>query len=277
MKMEMSYRDKMILMIVGVIAILAGGFFALIKPTYTSWEANKGIRDQKKTEWQAIEMKLDQIEPLKKTIKDNISDAQDTAKIFVNTAFETANKTYTNEKNAYQLDQYVQDAIVKSELEVTAMEIGETGSKTVSYYYYTPDVVTYSLLEAADTNGEYQADVAKVMLESAVLSQRTTADVMCVDMGISFRGTKDQLMTFLDTMNAEENAILITNVNVSDYTFTGGLNLDEEENPQYDENGNQIISGRPADRNENGDEEGTSEMTVILSFFNAKPIDDLAD
>ncbi len=274
MKMEMSYRDKMILMVVGVIAILAVGFILLIKPKYEAWESHKVTRDQKKTDWQAIEMKLDQIEPLKKTIQDKTDDAQKTAEIFVNTAFDNANKTYTNEKNSYQLDQYVQEAINKSELQVTSMDIGATTAKTVSYYYYTPDVVTYSLLEAADINGEYQTDVAKVMLESAVLSQRTTADVMSVDMTVGFRGTKDQMMTFLDEMNAETNAILISSIKVGDYTFKGGLNLDEQENPQFDENGNQIIDSRPADRNEEGDEEGTSDITVVLSFYNAVPIDD---
>ncbi len=273
MKMEMSYRDKIILVVVGIVVILAVGIFVLIKPKYGDLQNHKVTRDEKKTEWQAIETKLDQIDPLKDTIKEKTKDAQKTAEIFVNTAFENANKTFTNEKNAYQLDQYIQKALDESKLEVNTMELGSTVAKTVSYYYYTPDVVTYSLLEAADVNGKYATAVAATMLESTVLAQETTADVMCMELGLSVAGTKEQLMTFLDAMKADTNAIQVTQVNIDDYTFSGGLE-DEDAEPQFDEEGNQIIDARPAVTNKDGEEEGTSKITIILSFYNAVAIDD---
>ncbi len=274
MKMDMSYRDKMILMIISVIAIIAVGFIALIKPKYEAWEAHKVTRDTKKTEWQAIETKLAQIDPLKKTIADTAEDAQKTADIFVNEAFANANETFTNEKNSYQLDQYVQAAIDNSKMEVQSMALSETMAKNIPYYYYTPDVVTYSLLEAADINGAYGKKVATTMLETTVLSQRVTAEVMAVDMTLQMAGTKEQIMTFIDEMNKDENAILITDVQIADYTFKGGLEEDEDGEPQLDENGNEIIDARPSHTNEDGLEEGTSTVTFVLSFYNAVPIDD---
>ncbi len=261
MKMEMSYRDKVILIVLFILIILVGGFFALIKPKYEKWQDNTDKYETTKTEWDGIEQKLKAIEPLKKGITETYEEAKKTAKIFENTAFVTANKTYCNEKTSYEIDQYLQPAIDAAELEVTSMGISNVAAKTMNYYYYTPNVLTYSLLEAADINGNYAQDIAELLYDSIVLSERETVEVMGETIELNVQCTKAQLMTFLEAIDSDNNAVLIESVSIADYQFLGGL-----ETEQVGPDGQPVINTNP-------NAEGTSSVTIVITFYNAKAID----
>ncbi len=259
MKMEMSYRDKLVLLVVAIIVILVGGFFALVKPKYTKLKEHKATYDTTYAEWSAIQDEINQIKGLQDNIKKVSAKAKDTAKIFVNTAFKSANSTYNSDKTPYELDQYLQPAIDESAIKVNAMDLGGTTAKRIEYFYHTPNVLTYSLLEAADVNGNYAADVAEVLKENIVLSARETADVMAFEVNMTVTGTKENLMVFLQKIADDKNAILVEALDISDYKFWGGLELDE-------------VTKEPLVEDTDGI--GTSEMNLTVSFYNAKVLDE---
>jgi len=62
---EMSYRDKMIILIISIIIILVAGFFVLIRPTYQKLVDDTTTYESTKTEWDGIQQKLDAIPTLK--------------------------------------------------------------------------------------------------------------------------------------------------------------------------------------------------------------------
>lgn len=257
MKMEMSYRDKMIALGLLIVIILAVGFFALIKPKYEKWQSHKATYQTTKETWDGIDMKIQAIDPLKTSITNDYNEAQKEAAIFINTAFASANETFTNEKTSYEMDQYLQAAIDECKLEVTAMDIPAVSAETMEYYYYTPDVLTYSLLEAADVNGEYAKMVALKMAESIILPERETVQLMTETITLTVDGTKENLMLFLDKIKEDNNAVLVNSVSISDYQFLGGLEIGPDGEP--------IITPGA---------EGTSSMTLAISFYNAKEIDE---
>ncbi len=257
MKMEMSYRDKMVLLVVGVIVILVGGFFALIKPKYDTLKANEATYKKTQETWTGIEREINAIPTYQAKIDEIYKEANDTAKIFVNTAFESANKNYAHDRTSYELDQYIQPAIDASNVEVTGMELGAVSAQEITYYYHTPNVLTYSLLEAADVNGNYAKEAAEVLKSGIVLETRETAELTTMEMNMSVSGTREALMTFLDKIDSDNNAILVDTVSIQNYEFTDGLELDEYGDPMPGENL----------------EEGTSNMELTVRFFNAKAID----
>lgn len=262
MKMEMSYRDKVILIVLLIVLIVVGGFFALIKPKYDDYKASEAVYQTTKTEWDGIEQKLNAIQPLKDTITKNYTDAKKTAQIFVNGVFETANKTLGNEKTSLEVDKYLTPMIDECNLEVKDMVIDAVSAAPMTYYYYVPDVLTYSLLEAADINGDYAAQVAEGMADSVVLATREVSEVMCQNITLTVEGQKESLMTFLGMIEEDPNAVLVNSVSISDYQFLGGL---EQESVGPD--GTIVIT-----IDENGI--GTSEMTIAIGFYNAKEIDE---
>lgn len=283
---DMSKRDKMILIVLTIVIILVAGFFALIRPKYQQLVADTETFAATQTEWQGIDAKLTAIPGLKDSITEAYNNSNKTAQLFVNEVFADVAKNYSDEKANVAADEHIQPAIDESSLMVNTMDITGVTAKAVEYYYYTPNVVTYSLLEAADINGSYASEISDLLLNSMVLGETATAEVMANTVNLNMTGNKESLMLFLDAIKNDKNAILVEEVNVNDYTFTGGM---EEENqpaqpsaePQVDEEGNPIETPAPVQTPASNvaPGEGTSEMTISVVFYNAKPIDtpDLGD
>jgi len=265
---EMSYRDKMILIIISIVVVLAAGFFALIKPKYQTLVADKATYEATKADADDVQRKMEEIPVLQSTIKDTYNAAKSVAAMFVNTAFGEENDTLIVDNAQYHLGQYIQPALDESKLKVTSLEITPPVAQVVDYYYYTPNAVTYSLLEAADVNGNYEAKVNDALEVESILSERQTAEVMVSNMSISASGKREDIMTFIDKMKEDQNAIAITSLNISDYTFSGGLEAStrEEVNPETGEVTTVTVAPTSTD--------GDSTVTINVSFYNAKEIDE---
>ncbi|MBR0485767.1 MAG: hypothetical protein IJJ69_13500 [Oscillospiraceae bacterium] len=271
MMREMSYRDKMILLIISVIIILAVGFFALIRPKYNSLVADRATYEETKTEWEGIDAKLQQIPVLKEAITAEYKDSSKIAEMFVSDVFQPVNDTFDNLKANYVLEQYIQEKIDESELKMRSLEIGGISSQNLDYYYYTPDVLTYSLLESADVNGNYAQQVTDLLKTSTTLSERETAEVMTNTLTLNLSGKKESLMAFLTKMiEEEENAVRVTSVSIEDYTFGEGQTqtiTEQQTNP--DGTVTEVTREVPLA----SDGQGESEMEISITFYNAMPID----
>lgn len=264
---DMSYRDKMVILVISIIVIMAVGFFALIKPTYNKMVEDTSIYESTKTEWEGIKAKLDAIPGLKETITSAYNDAKKDAAVLENTAFGDLDKDYEIKKVNYGLDQYLHQVIDDNNLKVSSFAIGDTGSTGISYFYYEPDAVTYALLESGDLNGKYATDLTKLMEKSSVISTRETADVIGNNVTLSVEGKREDLMNFLDAMKEDNNAIYITTLDITDYQFSGGATRE-----QTDAEGNVTTVVDP-------NAEGTSALSIDMLFYNAKELDkpDLGD
>lgn len=271
MMREMSYRDKMILLIISVLIILAVGFFALIRPKYNALVEDKAIYADVKTEWDGIEAKKAQIPVLQDGIKKEYNSAKEIAGIFVNDIFQPVNDTFDNLKANYILDQYVQPVIDENNLKVQEFEMEGVKSQKLEYYFYQPDVLTYSLLESADVNGNYAEEVAELLKESTYLTEKQTVEIMTNTLTLQLNGKKADLMTFLNAMKEDEHAFNITAVEIADYTFGEGQTqtiTEQQTNPD----GTVTEVTRQVPVATNG--EGESSISVGITFYNAKPVDD---
>lgn len=296
MMKEMNKRDKTILVVIAIIVILVAGFFALIKPQYDKYVASLESYNTTKSEWDGIQQKINQIPALKETVTSLYNDANKDAAIFVNEAFSDVNGNYSDEKANVAVDEHIQAAIDESELEVRNFDLSGVASTTLEYYYYTPNVVTYSLLEAADVNGNYAADIAELLVNQVVLTERQVADVMTNEVTLDVVGTRENIMAFMEKIKDDPNAVLINNVSISDYTFSGGLEEETDaappvtEAPPAPEEGEEGAEGEgveepteapteaPAQTPAAGGEQtlladGYSEMSLTVTFYNAKAID----
>lgn len=294
---DMSNRDKMIIIILTIIIILVAGFFALIRPTYKNLVADTETFNKTQEEWDGIEVKINAIPGLKSNITEIYNESSKTAKLFVNEAFADANKGYDDRKVYAAVDEHLQPAIDESKLKIEKFEISKTESQEVAYYYYTPNVVTYSLLEAADINGNYAQEITEKLKADVVLSEKELAEVQVSKVTLKLAGEKDGLLDFLDKISEDKNAVLVTGITIDDYQFQGGLDEEEEKTqptqapapvePELDEEGNPIETPTeapapvetPASNDSNPLEVGFSNMEIQIEFFNAKPIDqpDLGD
>ncbi len=265
---NMSYRDKMVLIIISIVVILLAGFFALIKPKYETLVADKATYESTKADADDVQRKFDEIPVLQDAIKSTYADAKSTAAIFVNSALEEANNSLVVDKVQYHIDQYIQPAIDESNLKITSLVLEEPSAEAMEYYYYVPNAVTYSLLEAADVNGNYNQKVSDAMQAETILGERETAEVMVTTAEIQASGKREDILTFVDKMKEDTNAVAITTLGISDYTFSGGLESTtrEEVNPETGEV--TVITVGPTST------DGDSTLNITISFYDAKEIDE---
>ncbi len=73
--MKLNYRERMILLGVIAVAIILIGIFALIRPKINDIKSDNAKLDEVKAQWSEIESKINEIEPLQKSIKDTYSDS----------------------------------------------------------------------------------------------------------------------------------------------------------------------------------------------------------
>lgn len=274
MMREMSYRDKMILLIISAIIILAVGFFALIRPKYNTLVADKVLYEDAKTEMDGLQQKIDQIPTIQSNITEIYNESKKMGELFVNDAFSSVNDTFDNQKANYILADYLAETIEECELKVSSYSISGISNETLDYYYHTPDILTYSLLEAADVNGNYAEEVTEILKESNYLSSRETAEVMTNTIELSVEGTKENLMNFLTAIQEDDNAVMITSLDITDYQFGAG-EVSIETYEVTDEEGN--VTTQTREVTQEGD--GSSELNISITFYNAKVIDqpDLGD
>jgi Tfp pilus assembly protein PilO len=264
---DMSYRDKMVILVLSLVIIMIAGFFALIKPAYNKLVTDTATYEDTKTEWEGIKAKLDAIPGLKDEITKTYDTSKKDASVLMNTAFGDVNKDYDDKKVNYGLDQYLHQVIDDNSLAISDLSISGTSSGAIEYSTYTPNIVTYALLESGDLNGKYAQDISKLLEKQAVLKERKTATVMKNGITMSLKGKREDLMNFIDTIKEDSNAINITSLDIANYAFNDGTSREVT-----DEEGNVTVVANP-------NAEGTSELNIVMDFFNAKELDkpDLGD
>ena len=258
---DMSYRDKMVILVISIIVILVAGFFALIRPKYQALVADTSTYESTKTEWEGIEQKINAIPTLKDTITDTYNGSKKVAEQFVNDSFTDINENYRGEKFTYLFDQSVQELIDECELQVIDFQIAGPGESGIPYVFKSPALSTYALIEYADVNGKYAEQVAKIREQADYVSGLGTVSVMNTDLSLRVRGTRENLMTFLDKIKENENAINVSSLAIQDFQFSGGTEVET-----VGEDGQVTVTTNP-------NAEGDSELQMTIAFYNAKMID----
>lgn len=205
--MKMSYRDRMIALIVIVVALILAGIFAIVKPVTTKISSNKSTLASVTAEKEDIENTISKIPSLGEAIQSEYEESKSYAEKF------------TDSRKGYEADQYIQEYFNSNSVEVLSMSVQEPTTQTISFYSYAPNIVTYPLLEAADINGTIAAETAEKLQTSTVLAGLETQDVEMYSVNVDFLSKKDDLLALVDSIKDLDENIIITDLSISDYTF----------------------------------------------------------
>lgn len=239
--MKLTYRDKMLLLGVAAVAIILLGIFLGIKPKSSEIKEDNKALEQVKTEWEAIDDKIQQIKPLQDDINESYSDSKKLSDDFFELDLVS---------NTFKLDQLMQEHLDKCNIEVTNLDLGSPSVVEIDYYYYTPTVVTSSMFDAADINGSYNDALTAIQAESNSLSERTKESVICTQYGVRADAEKEDIWAFMEEIKNLDTTIIIDSVNIADYTF-----------------GEEARKSDPT-------AESTSEVTFVISIYSVFPMDE---
>lgn len=206
--MKLTYRDRIILLIVLSIAILAIGFFALIRPRINDIKESDARLTQVKGKWEDIEKEINKIPGLQKKINETYEESKKISKNFVPV------KNY-----AYEVDQYMQQYADECNVIIQTMEATDLQEMPLEYYYTNYVLLEGTMFEKADINGNYKAGFDQTYNSDLTLAERNVETVLGQQYGIEVIGSKEEIWNYLKKIADINEAVVITDVEIEDYYF----------------------------------------------------------
>lgn len=248
--MKLSYREKIAFLIFTVLVIIIIFVAWPIKLIRADIVTHEKQQETVQKEYDDNKSKIKEIPFINDSIKKVYDESKEYSKIFI-----------VSKKN-FQADQYLQDILNKEGayqkdgknlIEVTGQfKIDDAANEELEFYYYTPNVVVYPILEAADINGNLMESQDKVLYDKvqnalsieALEAQEVEKHVVTVDV----RFKKPSLMTFVDQLKELDTGVRITGVTIEDSWFG-------------------LLSEKP-------EEQGYSNGTITYCFYTMQQVDE---
>ncbi|MCH5348570.1 MAG: hypothetical protein J1E40_04540 [Oscillospiraceae bacterium] len=133
MNMKLSYRDKVVFIVVIVIIILVAGFMLFVKPKFEEI-------DVAKYDLEAVQSRKDEIDAKIATLPDIIDNIKEIAK-----DVGEKQEIFLDEQDPYLNETYVRDALSNQNLEYLVMTTAYTTASTINRYTVNPaHILTYT-------------------------------------------------------------------------------------------------------------------------------------
>lgn len=255
--MKLTYRDRIILLIVLSIAILAVGFFAFIKPRINDIKESDARLTTVKSNWEAIEKEINKIPGLQKKINETYEESKNLSKNFV-----------PMKDEAFQLDQYMQKYADECNVIIQAMEASDPQETSLDYYYMNVPFLKGSMFETADINGKYTAEYIEKNQNNLMLAERNVETVIGQQYGIVVRGSKEEIWNYLKKIADINEAVIITSVDIEDYYF--GMNPNDPREITWSEPNDK---GVKTPTNSLTPDEGYSRCTIQIELYSVYEMD----
>lgn len=148
MNMKLSYRDKVIFIVVLVIIILVAGFFLFIQPKFKEVESAKYNLETKKQEKIDLQAKIDTLPTIKSDIKAVAEEIGEKQGIFM------------VEQDPYLNETYIREMLADERLEVKNINTTYTVAGAINRYTVNPkNILAYDNKMSADLYHELPQEV----------------------------------------------------------------------------------------------------------------------
>jgi len=218
--MKLSYREKVGLLIVIVLAVIIVFIAWPIKVIKGNIKDHKAERETIQVTYDDTVRKINEIPGIEANINSIYENSKGLSEKFVdhmdNINFDKYFETLLN-KEPYKKNG-------NNALEITGgISIENADAGEVPFYFYTPDVITYPILEAADTNGNLIETTDKALYDKAMnalnMNELESQDVEVRTVTIPMKFTKEALLALEDELKKNETGVRISSVKIEDYTF----------------------------------------------------------
>lgn len=122
MSLKLSYRDKVIFIVVMVILVFVAGFFLFIKPKFEAVEREKANFEAKQAERVEIDTKIDTLPVIIDNLKATAEEIGEKQQIFL------------DEAHPYMNEVYIRDALSSLNLDISGMNTEYTLASPISRY-----------------------------------------------------------------------------------------------------------------------------------------------
>lgn len=148
MNMKLSYRDKVIFIVVIVIIILVAGFFVFIQPKFKDVESAKYNLETKQQEKVDIETKIATLDSIIEKIKATADEIGEKQEIFL------------AEQDPYLNENYIRESLQAEGLDIKSMNTAYTTANAINWYAVrAKNILAYDNKINADLYNELPQEV----------------------------------------------------------------------------------------------------------------------
>jgi hypothetical protein len=197
--LKLSYRDKVIAIIVTVILLIAAGWVFIVNPQIDKYQAKQLEVQAKEDEKATVEAKIETLDDIQMNIirtAYNIGDLQE---------------PFFLEEYHYQLEQLFHQYVDESGLEINDITFSvETEEITASQYMPSYNILAYAMKMNADLYGVLPEDVVNLYNE-VKLEEKPVVDIGIFKIEVTFGDILiwDELRPFIDVIAELDRTILI--------------------------------------------------------------------
>ena len=148
MSLKLSYRDKVIFIVVMIILVLVAGFFLFIKPKFEDVERAKFTLEEQQAKQTEIDEKINTLPDIIDTLKATATEVGELQEIFL------------EEGHPYVNETYVREILNELDVEVLEMNTEYTAADEIIKYVVTPKhILAYENKMNADLYNELPQEV----------------------------------------------------------------------------------------------------------------------
>ncbi len=194
---KLSYRDRVIVLVVLVAAIIVVGVVMFISPKLDDISSAEESLEYTKTQWYELETKLNQVDTITERVQTKYDECVEIGSLFVDI------------KRAYTLERFIQEYIDKNGIYITSSAaFTDPSIVTLEPYSLAVDSLDYEIGQSADltvTPGDTQSKE-----EEKVENQ----SLPCGTITIDYSATRAGLMQFMQDIKESGKSIEITSITI---------------------------------------------------------------
>lgn len=202
MSLKLSYRDKVIFIVVMVILVLVAGFFLLIKPKFQDVETAKHNLETKQQEKTDIDTKISTLPGLIQSMKDAAETIREKQEIFL-----LAGQPYEGEN-------YIREFLNELDIEIMAMNTNYPEASAISRYIVEPEnIFAYDNMMTADIYEELPEEVYN-KYNNVKRESYPDAIIGVTNMTVTFRSDVrgEDIYAVIDRIADDEKTIILNTI-----------------------------------------------------------------
>ena len=206
MSLKLSYRDKVIFIVVMVILVLVGGFFLLIKPKFKDVEIAKNNLATKQQEKTNIDTKISTLPGLIQSMKDAAESIKEKQEIFL------------PEGHPYENENYIREFLNELDISIKSMNTEYTEGSAISRYVVSPEhILVYDNKIKADIYNELPEEVYN-KYNNVQREAYADAIIGVTTMTVTFKSDLmgEDVYAVIDRIASDEKTIILNTISTSE-------------------------------------------------------------
>lgn len=204
---KISYRDRVILLVVMIILIVIAGVMLLIKPKFEDISAAESELSTKQAEWDELDSKIQQVDAIKERVQKKYDESVQIGSLFVDI------------KRPYTLERFIKEYIDKNGIYInTTATFSDASIVELTPYTLQEQSLEYSIGNSANLTQDDSAETENSS-DNTQQAEVENQSLPCGTITIDYNATRAGLMQFMQDIKDSGKSIEIKSITIDNNTY----------------------------------------------------------